>query len=170
MEYGNRIYMVTSKDFENLTTTLKLPIYDILIVGDGSGTTVDKPGGAACIMYDYANKTIAWYTSSFNHATNNFSELVPYIHALWAYECINKQSQNKYRLRVEIVSDSEVSVKCGNKEYTRNANAMLWASIDWFNSHGYALHWNWVPRNSNSVSTAMDELSKKMRLSIDRPE
>jgi hypothetical protein len=67
-------------------------------------------------------------------------------------------------VRVQVVSDSELTVRCGNGRYARRANGCLWASIRWFEQNGYEIAWRHVPRNSNAWSALMDGLASRARL------
>jgi ribonuclease HI len=161
--------MVTLKDLEDLAAALNLPVYDLLLVGDGSGTVAHRPCGSACVAYYKDLDTAKYFSSAFSHGSNNFAELVPYVHAL-QYDYNQRQFNATMRFksvksypRVEIVTDSELTCKQGNKEYARNANTALWAAVDYFALIGYKIHWNWVARNSNPVNTICDEQSGKMR-------
>ncbi len=148
--------------FDKLISEMNLPPCDLLIIGDGSGTTRDEPCGWYCKAY---SPYFGWMRDFFgcsNTGTNNYAELFPYIQALWHYETI-KLTLGITFTKVIIISDSEVTVRCGNGSYNRNCNLSLWAAIDWFVQHGYQIVWKHVPRNSNPVNKLADEMSKKMR-------
>ena len=66
-------------------------------------------------------------------------------------------------MRVQIVSDSELTVRCGNGVYQRKANACLWAAVQWFELNGYLLAWRHVRRNSNAWSALMDSVAGQAR-------
>lgn len=143
-----------------LNKQLNLPAYDLLLTGDGSGTTIQTACGFACFMYYPQNKQYSIQLGCFNHGTNNLAELMPYIHALWKDSYINMKWKPR---NVEIVSDSELTVRQGNKVYARNANKTLWAAIDSFCDNGYTIHWNHVLRNSNPISALCDKLAGTCR-------
>lgn len=151
------------EEIVKLSNQLGLPNYDLLLIGDGSGTTAAKASGWACYVYDYSNESLSFNFGGATLGTNNYAELMPYIQALW----LDSVSVHQKPRRVEIVSDSELSVKCGNHEYSRNSNGILWASLDWLELHGYIIHWNHVPRNSNPFSLACDHQAGIMRRQIE---
>jgi ribonuclease HI len=140
---------------------LSLPASDLYLLGDGSGTTADKPCGWSVFMFIELTQVVINLGGSTTHGTNNFAELMPYVHALWLYE--NSRPPGR-ETRVCIVSDSEVTVRCGNRVYGRKANAALWAAIDWFEASGYRLTWRHVPRNSNSLNAAADGAAGRFRV------
>ncbi len=137
---------------------------DILLIGDGSGTINDKPCGWFCYAYNNIEEKINIFYGGTSGGTNNFAELFPYIQALWHFE------QKKVFYRVEIISDSELTVKCGNGDYARNANLALWASIDCFANNGFTIHWNHIPRNSNALHKACDSGSRTLRNVLEKCE
>jgi ribonuclease HI len=148
---------------EALTSKLNIPECNLLLIGDGSGNTADKPCGFACIAYDFQSKQYVLHEGGFNHGTNNFSELIPYIHALWWDHKYFLKDELYEERKVEIVSDSELIVKQGNKTYLRTSNRALWAAIDEFVWMDYTIHWNHVLRNTNEFNTLCDSLAKENR-------
>lgn len=140
----------------------KLPEYDLFLIGDGSGTTIGNPGGWCCLSF--ADFSWSFFAGYLNSSTNNFSELIPYIHALWAHENSRKNSRE---VRTVIICDSEITVKCGNKIYQRSANRVLWAGINFFEEVGYIFNWIWVPRNSNELSVLADKVAGGLRKEVD---
>lgn len=159
-------------DTENLCRTLNLNIkdIDILIAADGSGTTVEKAGAWAYIMYWPTLDKFKCGMGTVSNGTNNYVELAPYLHALWYYH-YTQPLLEKRLVKVEIVSDSELTVKQGNGDYSINGNLIQWAGIQKAKQMGYSIHWNHVPRNSNPFSSWCDktagDLRKNLQISID---
>jgi ribonuclease HI len=156
---------MSADDFEELGRKLGLGMtdFDIMLVGDGSGTTVDKACGWYCGAY------MRPYTYAFrggaSNGTNNFAELMPYVHALWTlHSMLNRWTYGKQHYKVTIVSDSEVTVRIGNGQYQATKNESLWAAMNWFKDNGYEITWIHVPRNSNPISTLADAEAKKARV------
>lgn len=156
---------------EALAAELGLPDFDLLLVGDGSGTSLPFACGWAVTSYQRSSQQAQLIYGGASTGTNNLAELTPYLHALWTFEA-NRGRQPPVdeqgmfianAIRVAIVSDSEITVKCGNRQYGRNANGCLWAGIEWFEKNGYRFHWRHVPRNSNELSTEADRVAGKVR-------
>lgn len=141
-----------------LSAILDLPPHDLLLVGDGSGTTADRPCGWCC--YAACDGNVVVHYGGTSHGTNNYAELALFLHALWHFDATAKRQA---KTRVCLVSDSELTVRCGNRQYARNANGALWASADWFETHGYALRWFHVRRNSNPYHTSCDAIAGIVR-------
>ena len=141
--------------------------YDLITITDGSATTLDKAAGWTSVLL-FGNE-IKILTGCVSKGTNNYAELAPIVHALYYYEnklATVKRSLQSKRIKILIVSDSQLTIKQGRGEYARNANGFLWASIDYFASLGYDISWKWVPRNSNPVNTYCDATAGDMRKMI----
>ncbi len=135
--------------------------WDLILIGDGSGTTAEKPCGWSVTVFDVASASIKVLSGGVSHGTNNYGELAPYLHALWLFE--HRRIQDSKAPSVLIVSDSEVTVRCGKREYSRRANAGLWASVEWYEKNGYRLEWKHVLRNTNRFSECADANAGRTR-------
>lgn len=159
--------MISVDDCEDLTVQLNVADYDLLLVGDGSGNTADLPCGWYCTEYRRGAGSVVRHRGGCNMGSNNHAELMPYIQALWAFQV--RKEKNRWSLlpvQVVIVSDSELTVRCGNRQYERKANKHLWAVIDWFELQGYVFRWVHVPRNSNPLNALADQEAGKTRKAI----
>jgi hypothetical protein len=58
--------------------------------------------------------------------------------------------------RAHVACDSELTVRCGNRQYARRANGALWAAIEWFERRGYRLRWHHVARDSSPWNRLAD--------------
>lgn len=132
---------------------------DLVLVGDGSGTKMDTPGGFSVVMYMPKIHDALLLTGSLSHCSNNIAELTPYIFALNLYQGKTSKKDSKVRL----FSDSEITVRMGNGQYKPSKHVGLWQSIFWFREFGYDMRWKYLPRNSNPVLREMDRVSRAMR-------
>jgi ribonuclease HI len=148
---------------ERLAQRLGLADFDLLLVGDGSGTVYDRPAGWACVAYDRRKRSAVLHAGATSGGTNNFAELFPYVQALWHHHQDHDQAPT-LPVRVSIVSDSELTVRCGSGRYARRANGCLWAAVSWFEQNGYQLSWRHVPRNSSAWGALTDAVAGRMRL------
>lgn len=149
-----------NQEMESLASELGVPDFDLMLVGDGSGTTAEKTCGFACFAYNRRSGESKVHYGALSHGTNNLAELMPYIHALWHYH-VTANPIN--RVRVLIVSDSEVTVRQGQGVYGRNANACWWNAVNWFEKNGYVISWRHVRRNTNTFSKLCDRHAGKLR-------
>jgi ribonuclease HI len=158
---------------EALAHSLGAHTFDLALVGDGAGSHVDTPCGWAVTLYERAPRKMWSHHGGAGGGTNNYAELEPFVFALWAYRHVlwayhtgRFGQQNNPVIappKVLIVSDSEVTVKCGRGQYTRRANLPLWASVEWFEQKGYEFEWVHVPRNSNPFNEWADRTAKTVR-------
>lgn len=156
--------MITVKHFRALQVELGAGDYDLMLVGDGSGTRAGEAAGWACLAHYRPSGSVRVFTGSVSSGTNNYAELAPYLHALWVFDSAARKAGNRGPFRVLVVSDSELTVRCGDGSYRRQANLSLWAALDYFVASGYVLTWRHVPRNSNPVSKEADRLAGEARL------
>lgn len=154
-------------DLEALASELTLSKFDLLLVGDGSGTICKKSCGWACVAWTPPNNDVVFHNGATSCGTNNFAELFPYVQALWFFEQELRSKSITKRPRVEIISDSEVTVRCGNKIYARSANGCLWASIEYF-ERIFDIHWTHIYRNTNKFSKKCDWLAGGTRVALDK--
>jgi ribonuclease HI len=161
---------------EELADKLGVSDYDLMLVGDGSGSSLLTPCGWYVTAYERKTGKVWSHNGGASGGTNNYAELEPFIFALWAYRHVlwhyhTEQNGNDGKMKVTppkvlIVSDSEVTVKGGTREYSRRANAPLWASIEWFEQKNYVIHWRWVPRNSNKFNLLADKVAGETRKAV----
>jgi ribonuclease HI len=148
-------------ELEALAKSLGLPDFDLLLVADGSGNLADQPAGWACLAYDRRARSVVLHAGAGTCGTNNYAELMPFVQALWHHDTTHP-APRPYTATV-LVSDSELTVRCGLGIYTPKANGCLWAAMNWFGHHGYDLHYHHVPRNSNAYHALMDRLAGQAR-------
>jgi len=150
---------------ESLVHEQGLGDFDLLLVGDGAGSVHAQPAGWACVAYDRRKQQAVLHAGAVSSGTNNFAELTPFIHALWFHHQDHSQAP-AVPVQVNIITDSEVTVRCGNGQYARRANGCLWVAVAWFEQNGYRLHWHHVRRGSNIWNTWVDSIGEQARLGI----
>jgi hypothetical protein len=117
------------------------------------------------VAYDSRHGKAVLHVGALSVGTTNYAELAPYVQALWFHHQDHGLALAR-PVHVQIVSDSEVTVRCGSGLYARRANGCLWAALRWFEDNGYALRWRHVPRNSNTWSAWADELASGARRAL----
>lgn len=132
--------------------------FDYLLVCDGSGTVVGSPSGHHSVIFNLRTNEVVELTSAHSNGTNNFAELNTFVMAFWWLQ--NKHPDGD--LVILCVSDSELTVKCGQGKYERKANKLLWAAIDQFEEKN-SLWWVHRPRNSNAVMQHCDKKAGEAR-------
>lgn len=132
--------------------------HDFLLIGDGSGSKVEQPSASFVTILNNNFEVVNQILSYTSIGTNNFAELHPYVLALYYIGC-DPTNTNK---KIVIISDSEITVQCGNKQYERKANLFLWRSIEHYENI-FDIKWIWQPRNSNYYLEKADTESKRFR-------
>jgi ribonuclease HI len=148
---------------EALALQLNVTDFDLMIVGDGSGTTIAKSCGWFCSSWNRKENVFRKHYGGASHGTNQYAELAPYLHALYFYHA---SKQDAFLPHVLIVTDSEVTARCGSGQYERRALAPLWAQIEWFEKAGYKFTWKSVPRNSHPTLVLADSVAGRLRTLI----
>lgn len=146
-----------------LASQLELDDYDLLLVGDGSGGDYRGAAGWACVAYDRVLKTGVIHAGAVTSATVNYAELFPYLHALWYHAQEHRGIGQRPPWQVAVVSDSEVTVRCGNGEYGRHANVAWWRALEWYADNGYAIRWHHVRRLTNEWNRIADAIAGAAR-------
>jgi hypothetical protein len=145
-----------------LVRELNIGKHDLLLVGDGLGEDYLKPAGWCCIAYDKLLKKALVQAGMVTAGSIGLAELIPYWHALWFFD--QEHRDEKLRgYKVAVISDSETTVCCGNKQYQRRANGCLWAGIEWFERRAYVFKWFHVRRLSNIWNEMADAIAAQMR-------
>ncbi len=142
---------------------VNLSDYDLVLVTDGSGTTLWKPCGWAVAVYQPDANVGLWFTGGASDGTNSYAELEPFLYGLW-------RAGREWSLLpadcVLCVTDSQYTAYCGTGEYDKTKFAPMWAQLDWYEKQGIKFDWRWVPRNSNPVNEWADKAAGKTRLAL----
>ena len=132
--------------------------YEILLFTDGSGSTAETPCGWSFISLNRNGET-RQQSGYLSNGTVNQSELMGLVQFLMYCE-----ATKTFPKKILVVSDSELTVKCGNKEWSINHNKGIWSLIDYHRLNNCQIDFVWVPRNSNDLSKIVDKESKEIRL------
>lgn len=149
-----------------LTDALGIDEWDLLLVGDGSGSRPGRPTGWACVAYDKELKTkTLWYGAS-NSGSNNAAECSAYIAPLVAYQNRISDSDVTRLRRVAIVSDSEYTVKLINCSTRPKKNQIYWGIFNSVRSSGLIVRAHWLRREASVANSIADRVSKEARLAL----
>ena len=158
----------------SLLKELDIKAWDVLLIGDGSGSGWDIGVGWSCIVIDRYTKTRKLVHGGGSTGTVNIAELMAYVHAmLWYSTHIGKELRKQYprkTLNVHVITDSRVIVNQGERVAERNmdgiANRALWASISDIARQGYTFHWHWIERLTNELNWAADQMAGSARKAV----
>lgn len=150
-------------------------LWDVIMLGDGSGSRYGQPGGWACLIYDKLTATYKTIYGSVSDTTVNMMELTPYLYStIWYHNKIGKDRRDTLRksghdfvpIIIYMISDCEILVKQGCYEAERKTNKAMWEPFREFERQGYEFRWYFVPRDVLEANKVCDLLSKKLRLLI----
>jgi ribonuclease HI len=148
--------------------------WDVIIVGDGSGSMWGRPGGWGALVFDKHTNSCKTLYGGISDTTVNICELIPYIHALQWYTRApyTEGAVSNRRIRtdtgimvmpiIHIFTDCDVIAKQGNYQMARDANAAYWAALDYF-KYMYDIYFHWIPRDVIPANKFADYLSKSAR-------
>jgi hypothetical protein len=154
--------------------------WDVIVVGDGSGSRWGYGGGWATILFDKMANARKTNWGALSDTTINICELSPYIYTMMWYSRgpavtlrEQKRRKNPYqfpRISIHIVTDCKVIAEQGQGKMSRNANEALWASFDVFERQGFVFTFHFIPRDNFTANRVCDGLSKDMRHLIESIE
>ncbi len=158
---------------QSLTTALNLApdAWDVIIVGDGSGSKWGYPGGWAAVVFDKRTGLRKTLYGAVSDTTINICELLPYLHAMQWYvrgpgreqKTLNSDKPFARPTRVHVVTDCAIIANQGNRTMARDVNGAFWAGMDHFSRLNYQITYHWFPRDQFVSNRLCDSLSKDMR-------
>lgn len=163
--------MLEEETLEQMLKKAGIGRWDLLIVGDGSGSTADKESGWGSISVSRrSGKRILW-AGCANRGTVNFAEIMAYLQPLTNFanevDDDRRAGSSMQTIHVHIITDSEYVKKTGGTKGRKIAkNAGLWSCFDVFARMGFVIHWHWARRESSAMNRTADAVSKISRLLI----
>lgn len=160
---------VDEETLEALLARLKIKDWDIILIGDGSGSNWSKEAGWASVSIEKLTMERLVHAGMVSRGTVNFAEMMAYLQPLeWlASREADRRKKKTVQTRayhVHIMTDSEYCRSTGTGAgRMMQKNAGLWAVFDVFARHGFVLHWHWIPRESCDLNRYCDKLSKMAR-------
>ncbi len=155
----------------DLLHSLNIASWDVLLVGDGSGSVWGRPCGWGCVSIERLTpqgeelRRRIWY-GAVNNGTVNVAEGIAYLlPLLWIHSLTLDQTHGRPRFtRVHVLTDSQFVEMMGNKADTvRNKNGILWSAYNALKRVGVNITWHWVGRNEVALNQYADLLSKLSR-------
>lgn len=155
-----------------LLTRLGIPLseWDLLLVGDGSGSKYGYPVGWGCVALKPNQMSRKVYWGGANNGTVNVAEAMAYLIPLTEYAAevqaaAKKSTRGMDAKNVHIITDSRYVQQRGNQtgniQYKKNS--AIWSGFEVFNRQGIFLHWHHAPRETVGLNFVADILSKEAR-------
>jgi ribonuclease HI len=157
-------------DLPALLQRLRIVRWDVLIIGDGSGTGWQDGAGWALTLIDRQTRLFKQLKGAMDGASINVVEMMPIIHGLsWFHAQIGRERLKQITpLHVHVISDSEVTVAHGQQtadltQMLPKHNTLLWAAVREFQRCGYCLHFYWLGRSTTPLNQAADVVASLAR-------
>jgi hypothetical protein len=159
--------------FEQMLARLKITKWDLILVGDGSGSQRDKEcGWAVTAIKRNSRKRLVFY-GAMNMGSVNFAEMMAYLQPLTWYMNEVKAARSKDgRARrsdrhIHIITDSAYCQRRGDdRDTSMYVNKVLWGVFELINRQGFKLEWHWEKRETVALNMYADRLSKAARILI----
>ncbi len=147
--------------------------WDLLFIGDGSGSAWSGACGWAGVLVDKLTREYSLYSGAMNAGSITLAELMPYYHALTWYHANAGRHRLKTRtgvLYVHIVTDSKVITEQGREacDITKplpKVQQALWATFREFTKLGYNFSFHWQERSTSLMNQCCDLVASLARRS-----
>jgi hypothetical protein len=162
----------TINNLDDMFRELRMPSngWDLILIGDGSGSKWDNPGGWACsmIMKSRETKEVHYFTplvGAVSRGSINWLEAVPYWHCLrhHYYHMDGKELCADGGVDVFIVSDSEWVVKTMSGRQSARTHDDMVMLFQYYRQHGYRMQWRHVKRDVIKMNKIVDMLAVNAR-------
>lgn len=157
------------ESLEKLLDRFKITEWDLLLIGDGSGSNWGYPVGWGCVSIEKRTMKRHVWTGGMSLGTVNFAEMMAYLQPLTFYVSYLDERRKKYKEKrqaqqIHIITDSEYCKNQGrSSDLSPNRNGSLWRIFDDFQRQGLFLNWHWAPREDVGLNIFADALSKASR-------
>lgn len=140
--------------------------WDILLVGDGSGTTSTSRGGWGCVGIEHSRPLkVETFFGGTSYGSNIRCELLAYVFPLIYYaELANAGT------RVHVVTDCKYVTQRGEQRtrYKKMQHKPLWTAVDSCRRAGLVIDWHWVPRDTYGLNKLAHKLANKSRKAMEQ--
>lgn len=164
-----------------MRTALQLPrddAWDVVLVGDGSGSHYGYPGGWGVKIYDRLSDTSAVLWGGLSDTTVNVCELSPYVYGLLWH--VHNHGKDHWSRRVQqcgpgvapeplktyVLTDCAIIAAQGSQQAERLTNEPLWRSLESCKFSIYDVTWVYQERDQTNDNRLCDILSKASRKAI----
>ena len=152
-----------------------VPDWDIVIIGDGSGTGWKGACGWAGVLVEKNHPERGLGYGGMNVGSINLAELMPYLQTLNHFHEQRGREilETKGLLRVHVLTDSSTITAWGNRVANLKADlpktsSPFHAAMRQFGRLGYHLQYHWGPRSQNCLNWASDLIAALSRRGVMR--
>jgi hypothetical protein len=158
----------TSLDgIRHLAAELGISDWDVILVGDGSGSGWTVPTGWCCVLIDRVAKRRQKFYGGMNFGTSVMAELIPYVQALSYYHERRSRLGEAGPCRVHIITDAlpiatdgQALLRGGKSLLDLKSNQPFWGALAAFGQLGYRIAFHHLPRSTTVLNLYADDLSK----------
>lgn len=142
--------------------------YDLILIGDGSGSKWGLPIGWAVTAIAKTSMERKVFYGAMNDGTVNIAEAMAYMQPLLWYStrvrAERKQSRTAREHIVHVITDSEYVREAGNRGHVDfSTNQPIWAVYELLKRQGIQIKWHWQRRDEVALNAYADLLSKRAR-------
>jgi hypothetical protein len=156
------------------------PGWDLILFGDGSGHSSQKPGGWACFGAEQDQAGVVTLCDpvwgAVSQGSINWMESMAYWHFLrdhYYYRKGKDTCDTGKRIKVQVITDSEWTSHAMSGDYEISTNRDMLALYGCCHTWGYDLTWKHVPRNSIALmewADLMAAMGREYMAAIDIPD
>lgn len=144
--------------------------WDLVLVGDGSGSGWSSGCGWACVLVDRFTKMRELFCGGMNLGSVNLAETMPYVHALTWYDSQYGKERLKQTglLNVHVITDSMVIAEQGTQVMQPDrplprTQRLPWADMRELHAMGYHLTYHWLGRSTTLLNWCADLIASLAR-------
>jgi len=152
------------------------PPWDLLLVGDGSGTGWNQACGWACTLIEKQSNLRRFFYGGMDSGSINLAEVMPYLQGLTWYDAnVGKERLQKLDyLRVVVLTDSQVTAHWGNQAMgsvdasVPRKQLGFYAAMRELRRVGYHCTFHWAPRMTTDLNWVADLMAGLTRQEVIR--
>jgi len=148
--------------------------WDVLIYGDGSGSTRPNPIGWGTVLICRHNGLIHVENGAHSNGTVYLAEMMPYLLALDWYKAVIAPELPSVSQKVVIVTDNLSLAQTGSKLATGKIHldsiehhTAIWAGLDYLSRDGLEISYYHARRETHAGNMLADVISKYSRFAIE---
>jgi len=158
-------------DVNSVLRELNIENWDVLIIGDGSGSTWQNYCGWAALIIDRETQGRRLIGGNANMGSITFAEAMPYVQALSWFDHTygSRRLKSVDKLSVHIVTDSTAIATIGSQISSKSKDSLrkhayLAAFCQQMAKFRYDIQWHWLRREIADGNRLVDGVSKALRL------
>jgi|JI9StandDraft_2_1071091.scaffolds.fasta_scaffold266444_2 ribonuclease HI len=159
--------MSKRQTLQALLNELGIKDWDVLLVGDGSGSAWNMGSGWGCVSIEKATQLRRSWYGACNLGSTNLAEIMAYIHPLTWYAREQVKSKSSQFKQIHIITDSSYLASKGMQDDNNfGLDKAIWHMFDVFQSFGLVLNWHWARRETVELNCLVDRISKDARKNL----